>query len=112
MRPHSTASAAAASRITTGFSLARTDIMRGLAHAGGAVGREDQADRMRAFARRDRRWVASAARFERFAHGARVAGFPVRRLRDRLVATGCQDLQAARHLAQQQALARDLLLAV
>src|SRR5271165_3122832 len=84
----------------------------GLPLTGGAVAVEDQADRVGAFARRNWRRIAAAVRLQRVPDRPRVAGHPVRRLRDRLVATRCQDLQAARHLPQQQPLPGDLLLAV
>src|SRR5271166_3516457 len=84
----------------------------GLPLTGGAVAVEDQADRMRAFARRDRRRIAAAVSLKCLLDRTRVAGQPVRGLRDRLVAAWCHELQAAGRLAQQQPFSSDLLLAV
>src|SRR5215831_2880467 len=66
----------------------------------GAVAVEDQPDRVRAFACRDRRRIAPTVGFQRLSDRARVAGLPSLGFRDELVAPRPEQPQAARHLAQ------------
>src|SRR5207302_5862557 len=58
---------------------------------------ENQADGVRALARRYRRRIAPAVRFQCVADRPRVTGLPIFGLRNEFVATWRDQLQAARH---------------
>src|SRR5260370_23350990 len=79
---------------------------------GSLIALENQADGMRALARRYRRRIAPAVRFQCLPDRPRVTRLPILGLRNEFVATRRDHLQAARRLPQQQPLTGHFLLAV